>query len=267
MQTKFSRTDLLLGQAEGQWLRQQTITIAGLGAVGGYALEGLARVGINHFRLIDFDVFSASNINRQINALESTIALKKIEVARDRILDINPNCIVDLHFDFICNETVESLLAFPTAILVDAIDSLSPKLALLEEAYKRNIPTVSSMGAALRTDPTKLRVADLMATTKCPLAKHLRKKLRRREIGEGITAVYSVEDVIYDYQQKQQSVIPSQENEQFRGRQRNTLGSLPTLTGIFGLAVANTTIFKLLELYQQEQAFKSGINADINNTP
>ena len=251
MGIKYSRTDLLLGEKQGEWLRKQRITVAGIGAVGGYAIEGLARVGVCHFRLIDFDTISCSNINRQIHALESTVGLKKIEVARDRILDINPQCVVDLHHEFICSDTVSTLLAHKTTILVDAIDSLSSKLALLEEAYNRNIPTISSMGAALRTDPTKIRVADLMATTKCPLAKHVRKKLRRRNIGEGITAVYSIEDVIFDYHKDQKELDSSTDTKQFRGRQRNTLGSLPTLTGIFGLALANTVIFKLLQLYKE----------------
>ena len=253
METKYSRTDLLLGAEQGEWLRGKTVTIAGIGAVGGYALEGLARVGISHFRLIDFDTVAPSNINRQIHALESTIGAKKIEVACERILDINPQCTIDLYPEFICNETVAALLGKPTNILVDAIDSLSPKLALLEEAYRLRLPTVSSMGAALRTDPTKIRIADLMSTTKCPLAKHLRKKLRRRGVEEGITAVYSVEDVIYDYQKNQATSESSENNKMFRGRQRNTLGSLPTLTGMFGLAVANTVLYKLLELYHGEE--------------
>ncbi len=247
MEVKFCRTDLLLGQKQAKWLREQTVTIAGVGAVGGYALEGLARVGINHFRLIDFDIVTASNMNRQLLALESTLGQKKIEVACKRVLDINPECIVELYPEFVCGDTVKELLHHPTDILVDSIDSLSPKLALLEEAYRLKLPTVSSMGAALRTDPTKVRVADLMDTCKCPLAKHVRKKLRRREVGKGITAVYSVEDVIYDYNLAE--TISSEDASQFRGRQRNTLGSLPTLTGMFGLAVANTVIFKLLARY------------------
>lgn len=251
MEEKFSRTNLLLGSKQARWLQGQTVTIAGLGAVGGYALEGLARAGVRHFRLIDFDVISPSNINRQIHALESTLSLKKIEVARQRVLDINPKCTVELYPEFICNDTVTTLLSHSTSILVDAIDSLSSKLALLEVAYNLKLPVVSSMGAALRTDPTKIRVADLMATCKCPLAKHVRKKLRRRDIGEGITAVYSVEDVIYDYHKNEEGIASGEDTRQFRGRQRNTLGSLPTLTGIFGLTVANTVLFKLLESYPQ----------------
>jgi len=248
MEAKYSRTDLLLGEDEARWLRKQTVTIVGIGAVGGYALEGLARVGINHFRLVDFDTVSASNINRQIHALESTIGVRKIDIAKKRVLDINPCCTVDLYPEFVCSDTVAKLLRHPTAILVDAIDSLSPKLALLEEAYRLNMPVVSSMGAALRTDPTKIRVADLMETCKCPLAKHVRKKLRRRDIGTGITAVFSSEDVIFDYHKQKQ--VDGEDTRQFRGRQRNTLGSLPTLTGIFGLTVANTVILKLLESYR-----------------
>ena len=252
METKYSRIDLILGQQQGEWLRQQVVTIAGIGAVGGYALEGLARVGIKHFNLIDFDTISVSNINRQLLALESTLHKKKIDIACERVLDINPQCTINLYPEFICNNTVTKLLDQPMSILVDAIDSLSPKLSLLEESFNRKIPIVSSMGAALRTDPTKICIADLMATTKCPLAKHVRKKLRRRNIGEGITAVYSIEDVMYDYSRSQDVLSSSENTTQFRGRQRNTLGSLPTLTGIFGLAVANTVIYRLLEIYNQD---------------
>ena len=131
-------------------------------------------------------------------------------------------------------------------VLIDAIDSLVPKLALLEYAWKNEIPVISSMGAALRTDPAHVKVADLMKTEMCPLAKQIRQKLRRRDVGQGITAIYSTEPVKYEYKQPEEEEY-SDRNEPGadRGRPRMVLGSLPTLTGIFGLTIANVALKKL----------------------
>jgi tRNA A37 threonylcarbamoyladenosine dehydratase len=164
-----------------------------MGAVGSYALEALARSGVGHFRLVDFDTVGLTNINRQLLATESSLGRKKVLVARDRVLDINPNATVEPLDLFAHEESLDTILAPPIDLLVDAIDSLTPKLALLEGAYRRGIPTVSSMGAALRTDPTLIATADLMDTRGCPLAKQVRTKLRRRDVGRGIMAVYSTE--------------------------------------------------------------------------
>ncbi len=138
---------------------------------------------------------------------------------------------------------MEQILTPRPDLLIDAIDSLNPKIQLLCGAYEAGIPTLSSMGAALRTDPTKIACGDIYDSRNCPLAKHVRKRLRRRNIGRGITCVYSTEKVEFDYQ-------PAEPEENapalsLRGRQRNVLGSLPTLTGIFGLYLANQAILQL----------------------
>jgi tRNA A37 threonylcarbamoyladenosine dehydratase len=226
-------------------LQQSFITIVGIGAVGGHVTEGLARAGIGHLRLVDFDTIQPSNINRQIMALETTLDRPKVEVARERVLAINPRCRVEALHLFAGDETLEQILTPTPDILVDAIDSLNPKVQLLTAAHTRHIPTISSMGAALRTDPTQIKIADIRETKNCPLARRLRQRLRRAEIERGITCVFSTESVTYHYQEPEE-LPPDQDNSDAnRGRQRRALGSLPTLTGIFGLVIANEVILRI----------------------
>jgi tRNA threonylcarbamoyladenosine dehydratase len=240
---RFTRIIQLIGQEKFSRIQQSSVTIVGLGAVGGHALEGLARAGVGHFRLVDFDTLQPSNINRQILALTTNLNRTKVEVARERVLAINPDCKVEALEIFAAEETAEEILTPAPDLLIDAIDSLNPKTQLLSAAYHSGISTISSMGAALRSDPTKIRYGDIFDSSNCPLAKHIRKRLRRRNIGRGISCVYSTEKVDFDYQ------LPEEEEEATpyasRGRQRNVLGSLPTLTGIFGLYIANQAILQL----------------------
>ncbi len=242
---RFSRIKTLLGEEQAARLAQKRVTVVGVGAVGGYAVEGLARAGIKNLRLVDFDTVHLSNINRQIHALESTLGKIKVEAAGDRVLDINPQCRVEPLQLFADPSSIDEILSPAPDILIDAIDSLSSKIALLAAAWQQNIPTVSSMGAALRTDPTLIRVDDLMETKKCPLARRLRKKLRQVGVGKGISCVYSMEDIDFDYGKP----VPhcARDCDSNRGRPRRVLGSLPTLTGIFGLTLANTAIYRLLK--------------------
>lgn len=245
---RFLRIDRLIGREKRESLQGKKVTIVGLGAVGGYALEALARSGVGHFLLVDFDRINLTNINRQLLALESSQGELKVEAARKRVLDINPDCRVETMPLFAHEDTMEEIFASPPDILVDAIDSLAPKLALLEYAWKRGIPVVSSMGAALRTDPTHIKRGDLMKTHMCPLAKQVRSKLRRRGVGKGITAIYSTEHIHFEYKEPEEEEH-ADHNEQIidRGRPRKVLGSLPTLTGIFGLYTANTVLEILLD--------------------
>lgn len=240
---RFTRTQKLLGERRFQQLQNKTVTIVGLGAVGGYVLEGLVRAGVMNIKICDFDILQPSNINRQILALESTLGKSKVVVAKERALAINSNCRVEALELFAAEETLEKILEPHPDLLIDAIDSLNPKTQLLHGAYIRQIPTISSMGAALRTDPTLIRSGDIFSTTNCPLAKHLRKRLRRRDVGEGITSVYSTEkiDFLYQKDEEQDNSTPHSD----RGRTRNVLGSLPTITGIFGLTIANLAIMQL----------------------
>jgi tRNA threonylcarbamoyladenosine dehydratase len=241
---RFLRTERLLGTDKMEILRSKTILIAGLGAVGSYAAEGIARLGFGSIGLVDFDKISRSNINRQLYALESTIGRQKAEVAGERIKDINPECKVRVMNLFVHKDTIDEIINPSPDLIIDAIDSLNPKIELLTFAYKNNIPVISSMGAALRTDPSKVITGDIFDTSKCPLSKLVRKRLRNRGVGKGIDCVYSTELINFTY------IDPEEENEAEdivnRGFKRRVLGSLPTLPGIFGLILANMAYQKLI---------------------
>lgn len=243
--SRFRRTAQLLGAKCFQQLQKSRVTVVGLGAVGGYAVEGLVRAGVSHLRIVDFDTVQTSNINRQIIALESTLGRIKAEVMKDRILEINPDCEVETLPLFASEETLDEILTPAPHLLIDAIDSLNPKTQLLHSAYQRNIETISSMGAALRTDPSCIRTGDIFDSSNCPLAKHIRKRLRRRGVERGITCVYSIEKVQFDYTKTEDEQVVGETPFSDRGRSRNILGSLPTITGIFGLTIANLAITML----------------------
>ncbi len=242
---RFIRTQRLLGEERFKLLQSRMVTVVGLGAVGGYVVEGLVRAGISRLRIVDYDTIQPSNLNRQILALETTLGRAKAEVARERILAINSECRVEALQLFAGEETLAKILEPRPDLLIDAIDSLNPKTQLLHAAYLSQIPTISSMGAALRTDPTLIRSGDLFTTSNCPLAKHLRKRLRKRGVGEGISCVYSIEKIDFDYQLPEEDADADTSPYANRGRKRNVLGSLPTITGIFGLTIANQAIMRL----------------------
>ncbi len=242
---RFVRTLRLLGEERFAILQSRSVTIVGLGAVGGYVVEGLVRAGIRNLRIVDYDIIQPSNLNRQILALESTMGRNKAEVAKERILAINSDCRVQALPIFAGEETLDQILEPRPDLLVDAIDSLNPKTQLLHGAYSSKIPVISSMGAALRTDPTMIRSGDLFSTSNCPLARHLRKRLRRRGVGEGISCVYSMEKIDFEYQLPDEDGACDTSPYADRGRKRNVLGSLPTITGIFGLTIANQAIMRL----------------------
>ncbi len=241
---RFLRTERLIGSKSMEILGTRMVLVAGLGAVGSYAVEGIARVGVGSLKLVDFDRVSRSNINRQLFALESTIGLKKPDVAAERVRDINPECKVIPVNSFVHCDTLKDLTDPLPDLIIDAIDSLNPKIELLSYAYKNNIPVISSMGAALRTDPHKIKTGDIFDTSRCPLSKQVRKRLRNRGVGRGIQCVYSTESVKFSYTDPEDE----KENEDIyeRGLKRRVLGSLPTLTGIFGLILANMAYQKLI---------------------
>ena len=225
-------------------LRRARVVVAGLGAVGSYAVEGLARAGVGSLRLIDFDTVHASNINRQLYALESTVGRLKVEVAAERVRDINPDCAVEAWPLFVGADTVGRVLEGSPDAVIDAIDSLSPKVLLLAAAAQAGLFTVSSMGAATRTDPLAIRVGDLADTEQCPLARLIRKRLRKFNVASGIRCVYSVEPA----RPRRESAEPDAAEDPValrRGRARRPLGSLSVLTGMFGLIAAREAICRI----------------------
>ncbi len=237
--SQFTRTEQLLGKDAFARLQQKKVTIVGLGAVGSYVLEALARAGVGAIRLVDFDVVEVSNINRQLLAFHNTIGHNKADLAAERIYRINPLCKTETLNLFCTESTLSEILTPAPDILIDAIDALNPKTGLLQQAVEQQIPLISSMGAALRTDPSQIRSGDLFSSSGCPLARHLRRRLRRRGITQGIACVYSTEKMDIDFTTQLPQKIEG------TGRARNILGSLPTIPGIFGLIIANMAILYL----------------------
>ena len=245
---RFQRTEALLGAQAMKNLASSSVMIVGLGAVGGYVLEALARAGIGKLILVDFDVIEETNINRQILALSSSIGKSKVEVAKERVLEINPDCHVKTIEMFVNSETINDLLQNHVDMVIDAIDALNPKCCLMEELYKKGIPFISSMGAALKTNPACIKLTKLANSKNCGLARFIRKRLKKRGIDiSKIDCVFSDEQV--DVQEDAIFLDRNSENATIsqgkHGRIRNTLGSLPTITAIFGLTIANQVILKL----------------------
>ena len=244
---QFLRITRLLGEEAIEALHTKKVVVVGWGAVGGMCLESLVRSGVGAVRLVDFDLISITNLNRQILATHQNIGMTKTEAARARVEAINPHCIVEELPLFVQADTVEQIFSEDVDLVIDAIDALNPKCALLETAYRKQVPIISSMGAALRRNPSLVRTGDLMDTFGCPLAREVRSNLRKRGIGRGIEVVFSPEQVIYTYKRPEDEEH-SEYNEQISdlGRRRNVLGSLPTITAIFGQNLAHLALKKLL---------------------
>ena len=238
---RFVRTQMLLGEDGLNKLKNSKIMIVGLGAVGGYVLEALARSGVGNFILVDFDKFEESNINRQILALSETIGLKKTDVAKQRVLNINPRANIKIIDMFVNSDTIDELLKNNPDFVVDAIDALNPKCCLMQALTEKNIPFISSMGAALKTDTSKIKFGNLSNSKNCSLAKFVRKRLRKRGIDiSKIKCVWSEEQINLP-----DNAIELEESQKENGRIRHTLGSLPTITAIFGLTIANNLILEI----------------------
>ncbi|MBO5946751.1 MAG: tRNA threonylcarbamoyladenosine dehydratase [Alphaproteobacteria bacterium] len=218
------RTRLLFGDYGTEKLKWSTVMVVGCGAVGSFAIEALARTGVGHMIVVDFDVVEESNINRQLFALDSTVGAPKVDVAAARIHDINPDIAVDAR-NLRWDESTD-LDVIPDFI-IDAIDSVESKVALYKWANARNVPLISSMGAASKTDATKIKIAPLSKTTVCPLAARVRRLVRGADLSD-YPAVFSTEAPA--------PVV---------GHAKN-LGSIMTITGTFGLMMANYVIGEII---------------------
>ena len=194
MLNQFSRTELIIGKEGVEKLNNVKVAIFGLGGVGSFVLEGLVRAGIGNFVLIDDDKICLTNLNRQILATRKTVGQPKVEVAKQRILDINPNANVEIHQEFFMPGT-EGILDNSIDYIVDCIDTVTAKIELVVRAEKLNIPIISCMGTGNKLDPTRFEVTDIYKTSICPLAKVMRKELRNRGIKK-LKVVYSKEEPV-----------------------------------------------------------------------
>ena len=233
-----TRTELLLGKERAGKLAESHVLVIGLGGVGAYAAELICRAGVGAMTIVDADTVNASNINRQLPALHSTLGEPKVEVVARRLLDINPRMRLTAINEFLRDErTEEVLLSQPFSFVVDAIDSLSPKVFLMRAAYSRRIPIISSMGAGAKMDPSRVRVADISKTTGCALARAVRKRLKGMGVRQGIPVVFSTE--LAD-----PAAIMPIDNEPCK---RSTTGTVSYMPAIFGCHLAAHVIRKLTE--------------------
>ncbi len=230
------RTELLLGEEILQKLRRAHVLVVGLGGVGAYAAEMIARAGVGELTIADADTVSESNINRQLVALHSTVGRPKAEVLADRLTDINPEIKLHVVNRYIRDEETYTLLdAARYDYVVDAIDTLSPKLALIAAALERGYPLVSSMGAGAKLDPAKLEIADIGRTHHCPLAHMLRKRLHKIGIRSGFRAVFSPEPA------REGAMILCEETNK-----KSNVGTISYLPAMFGIGCASVVIRGLI---------------------
>ena len=231
-----SRTEKLIGKGGVDTLRNSRVAVFGLGGVGGYVVEALARAGVGNLDLIDNDTISETNLNRQIIATVNTSGMEKTDAARERVLSINPECRVKVHKMFILPENAGDFDFGACDYVVDAIDTVSGKLAIIEKSKEAGVPVISSMGTGNKLDPTAFRIADIYDTKICPLAKVIRKECRKRGI-ESLKVLYSEEEAI--------SPEPSSEDEMAPGK-RSVPGSISFVPPAAGLAIAGEVIKDLI---------------------
>jgi len=221
MNEQLSRTELLIGKDAIKKLQDSKVAVFGVGGVGGYVVEALVRSGVGSFVLIDNDTVSLSNLNRQIIATRDTVGRDKVDVMRERIHSINPQAEVEVHKCFYLPENAGEFDFSGYSYVVDAVDTVTAKIDIIIRAQKAGVPVISSMGAGNKLDPTKFEVADIYATSGCPLAKVMRRELRKREV-KVLKVVYSTEEAIQTGQR--------------------TPGSMAFVPSVVGLIVASEVI-------------------------
>lgn len=244
---EFSRTEILIGTEGLSKLKQSTVAVFGIGGVGTFVVEGLARSGLGGFVLVDDDDICLTNINRQIHATRKTVGRPKVEVMKERILEINPAVKVQIYKELYTSENAEKLLFHEYSYVVDAIDMVSSKLDLIERCHQKKIPIISSMGAGNKLNPTQLEIADIYETSDCPLARVVRKELRKRGV-HSLKVVYSKEPPIKPIQAhaagdcKTGCICPHKNRNRSCADRRSIPGSVSFVPSVAGLIIASEVI-------------------------
>ena len=236
---RFSRTENLIGKKAVEKLKNSRVAVFGVGGVGGYCLEALARSGVGAIDVIDSDVVAESNINRQILALNSTIGRLKIDVAKERILDINPDCKVTAHKLFYLPETADKIDLKEYDYIIDAIDTVAAKLCLIERANAVGVKIISAMGAGNKLDATAFKVADIYETKGCPLARVMRLECKKRGI-KSLKVVYSEEKAI-------KPLAESVTDKDEKSARRSVPASISFVPSVAGLIIAGEVIKDLIQ--------------------
>lgn len=241
MKDAFVRTALLLGEPAVERLKRSRVAVFGVGGVGSFAVEALARGGVGSLSLFDGDTIAVSNLNRQLIATTKTLGHLKVEVAMERVLEINPDCRVEANFVFYSPENADRFDFSSFDFIIDAIDTVSSKLELVVRANGAGTPIISCMGTGNKLDPTRFEVADLFETSVCPLARVMRRELKKRGISR-LPVVYSREEALKPVPQAEE---PRADTEQFAKRQ--TPGSVSFVPSVAGLILAGEVIKRLME--------------------
>lgn len=239
MVNQFSRTELLLGKESMERLKNARVAVFGVGGVGGFTVEALARSGVGTLDLIDDDKVCFSNLNRQIIATHKTIGRLKVEVAKERVLEINPDAVVNIYSTFYLPETAGQFDFTQYDYVVDAIDTVSGKLMLVEQAKAAGVPIISSMGAGNKLDPTAFKVTDIYKTNVCPLAKVMRRELKKRGIDK-LKVVYSEEMPLTPLEEDDEVAFAPEDSTHTKRRQ--TPGSTAFVPSVVGLIIAGEVI-------------------------
>jgi len=248
---RFSRTELLIDKAGVSTLQSSSAAVFGLGGVGSFAAEALCRAGIGRLTLVDFDDICLTNINRQLHAMDGTVGRSKSDVMAERLRLINPAAEIIPRKEFYSAENSSDLLVSEFDYVLDAIDHFTSKIHLLKSCRERDIPVISSMGAAMKLDPTLIRVADIAQTTCCRMARSVRKLLRKEGIESGIDVVYSTEEFrkpASDGGCKSDCVCPNRGEQTFSCEHRRViLGSISFIPAIFGMTMAGVVVNNILK--------------------
>lgn len=255
-ESDFSRSTMLLGQEAMDKIADSRVAVFGIGGVGGYVAEALIRTGLGQIDIIDSDTVSLSNINRQIIANQKTIGRNKVDVMKERILDINPNAIVRSYNTFFLPENSKDFDFSKYDYVVDAVDTVTAKLEIISKAKEANVPIISCMGAGCKLDPTRLEVGDIYETSVCPLAKVMRKLLRERGIKD-LKVVYSKEKPIKSQEDRSMALEDKIEDKIEDGtegsregkttRKRSIPGSVSFVPSVAGLIIASEIIMDLAQ--------------------
>ena len=227
MDDQFSRTGMIIGEAAVERLSQSSVIVLGIGGVGSYVVEGLARAGIGRLALVDRDVVDVTNINRQLPALHSTVGRPKAAVMAERVMDINPGCHITAAECFFMPDNAGDFDFTKYDYVVDAIDNITGKLTIIEKAYKEGVPVISSMGPGNKLDPSLFRITSIEKTKVCPLAKVMRRELKKRNI-RGVKVIYS-------------------EEEPIKHEEARTPGSISFVPSVAGLMIAGEVVRDLIK--------------------
>lgn len=249
-QNQFTRTELLIGKEAVKALNNKKVVVFGVGGVGSFSVEALVRAGVGNIVIVDSDTVCVTNINRQIHATYKTVNMSKVQVVKDRILSINPECNVIVQEKFVNAENIEEIITNDVDYIIDAIDTVSSKIALAEWCYENEVPIISSMGTGNKLDPTQFKVADVFKTKVCPLAKVMRHELKKRNVKK-LKVVYSEELPKKPVEVPTKAVTSSIEDTSdiTRTTKRQTPGSISFVPPVAGMILAGEAIKYLIKEY------------------